>query len=270
MLTGRARNELAQNHDAEVQRKISGWVSDQNRNDTVPKISPDVIEQVTNRSLPSISERANRLLLESLRMQKKLGDSFDITEPRFIRATYSQDRSEVEFLSGVLMEERWVTKISNASNLYRVRHRGYIAADKLTRRGTTSDTGFVAMWFDEGLEDVYDKGFQIGILKAGYEPIRADRVEHTNRIDDKIISLIKLAAFVVADFTGHRGGVYFEAGFALGLDIPVIWTCSQDHMKDLHFDIRQYNTIDWQTPGDLAQRLQYRIEATVGKGPNAT
>ena len=38
-------------------------------------------------------------------------------------------------------------------------------------------------------------------------------------------------------------------------------------MKDLHFDIRQYNTIDWETPKDLALRLQRRIEATAGKGP---
>ena len=82
-----------------------------------------------------------------------------------------------------------------------------------------------------------------------------------------MIAQIRSASFVVADFTGHRGGVYFEAGFALGLDLPVIWTCKKDDMKDLHFDIRQYNTIDWETPEDLARRLQHRIEATVGKGP---
>ena len=111
------------------------------------------------------------------------------------------------------------------------------------------------------------KGFQIGILESGYEPVRVDRVEHINRIDDEIISKIKTAAFVVADFTGHRGGVYFEAGFALGLNTPVIWTCRQDDMRDLHFDIRQYNNIAWRTPEKLAKDLQHRIEATVGKGP---
>ena len=266
-LTGRAQHELSQNRDAEIQRKISGWVSDQNRNATVPKLSPDVIKQVTARSLPSIAERADRLLLEALRLEQRLGDVFDISQPRFVRATYSQDQSEVAFLAGVLMEQDWIKKISND---YQVRHRGYIAADKFTRPVTRSDKGFVAMWFDENLNVVYDEGFQIGILNAGYEPVRVDRVEHTNRIDDEIISQIRTAAFVVADFTGHRGGVYFEAGFALGLNIPVIWTCSQDDMKDLHFDIRQFNTIDWQSPEKLAKDLQHRIEATVGKGPRAS
>jgi hypothetical protein len=70
----------------------------------------------------------------------------------------------------------------------------------------------------------------------------------------------------VADFTGHRGGVYFEAGFALGMNLPVIWTCRQDCLPDLHFDIRQFNCIDWKTPEDLAGRLQNRIEALLGTG----
>ena len=38
-------------------------------------------------------------------------------------------------------------------------------------------------------------------------------------------------------------------------------------MPQLHFDIRQYNTIGWETPEELATRLQRRIEASVGKGP---
>lgn len=41
--------------------------------------------------------------------------------------------------------------------------------------------------------------------------------EHSNKIDDEIIGEIRRSAFIVADFTGHRGGVYFEAGFAMGL-----------------------------------------------------
>ena len=125
------------------------------------------------------------------------------------------------------------------------------------------------MSFDKTLVDAYQAGFQTGIMNAGYEPVRVDRVDHTNRIDDEIIARIRTAAFVVADFTGHKGGVYFEAGFALGLDLPVIWTCRKDDMANLHFDIRQYNTIDWDTPEDLSMRLQRRIEAALGKGPKA-
>jgi nucleoside 2-deoxyribosyltransferase len=57
-----------------------------------------------------------------------------------------------------------------------------------------------------------------GFTKA----IRVDREHFGDRIDDRIIAEIRRCRFIVADFTGQRGGVYFEAGFALGLGKPVI------------------------------------------------
>ena len=147
---------------------------------------------------------------------------------------------------------------------------GHIEADKLNRNITQSSQGFVAMWFDSSLVPAYEHAFEPAIMRAGYDAVVMNKVEHLNRIDDEIIARIKTSLFVVADFTGHRGGVYFEAGFALGLGLPVIWTCRKDDMKGLHFDIRQYNTIDWNDFEDLALRLQYRIEATIGKGPKVS
>ena len=245
--------------------KISGWVSDQNRACKVPTISVDVLERVSARSLPTFAERADRLLLEAVRGQK-MGDRFNITEPRFVAATYSQDVDEVHFLSRLLEDQDFIDARTMGGDCEVLPH-GYIAADALTHRAAPSDKGFVAMWFNEDLTPAYEKGFRVGILGAGYDPVRVDHVEHSNRIDDEIIAHIRTAAFVVPDFTGHRGGVYFEAGFALGLGRHVIWTCQKDDIKDLHFDIRQYNTIDWENPEELALRLQRRIEATVGKGP---
>lgn len=54
----------------------------------------------------------------------------------------------------------------------------------------------------------------------------------------------------------------------LGLGRPVIWLCAQAELESLHFDTRQYNTIDYEGPVDLKSRLQFRIEAVLGKGPN--
>jgi hypothetical protein len=68
---------------------------------------------------------------------------------------------------------------------------------------------------------------------------------------------------MVADFTHHRNGVYFEAGFGMGLGKPVVWTCRQDHMAAAHFDTRPYNHVLWETPQDLREKLALRIRATV-------
>lgn len=123
------------------------------------------------------------------------------------------------------------------------------------------------MWFDNSLNDAYENGLQVGVLNTRYNPLRIDQVEHVNRIDDEIVRQINASQFVVADFTGHRGGVYFEAGYALGKGIPVFWSCRKSDMADLHFDIRQFNCIDWDSPKDLATRLAARIEAVLGPGP---
>ena len=100
-------------------------------------------------------------------------------------------------------------------------------------------------------------------MKAGYKPLRIDRTEHVNRIDDEIIMQIRQSKFLVADLTGQRNGVYFEAGFAQALGRPVIWTCKACHFKRLHFDTRQYNHIKWETAADLRRQLAARIRGTI-------
>ena len=126
------------------------------------------------------------------------------------------------------------------------------------------------MWF--GLDpNVYQEGIKPAVEEAGYEAIRIDKTEYNSKIDDEIVAAIRRSRFLIADFTqgddGTRGGVYYEAGFAYGLNIPVIFTCHEDGIEEVHFDTRQYNHIIWTDPGDLRERLVQRISATIGDGP---
>ena len=110
-----------------------------------------------------------------------------------------------------------------------------------------SNQAFVAMWFNDEVKEAYEKSIEPAIRDAGYDPVRIDRIEHNNKIDDEIIAEIRKSKFVIADFTSGfeggtliaRGGVYYEAGFAHGLGIPVIWTCHEDCIEHVHFDTRQ-------------------------------
>lgn len=95
------------------------------------------------------------------------------------------------------------------------------------------------------------------------DPVRIDRVHHNEKICDKIIAEIRTCQFLVADVTLQRAGVYFEAGFAIGLGRPVIWSCREDDLKNVHFDTRQYNHIVWKEPTDLRIQLADRIKATI-------
>jgi nucleoside 2-deoxyribosyltransferase len=90
-------------------------------------------------------------------------------------------------------------------------------------------------------------------------------IEHNDKICDRILAEIRLAQVVVADFTGQRSGVFFEAGYALGLGRHVIWMCREAEFERLreHFDTRQYAHISWTDAEDLHHKLSDRIRATV-------
>ncbi len=123
---------------------------------------------------------------------------------------------------------------------------------------------FVAMSFDPSLNEAYESGIGAAVKDCGLpKPIRMDLEQHNDKICDKILAEIRSCQFMVADFTLQRPGVYFEAGFAMGLGRPVIWMCRQNDFKKLHFDTRQYNHIEWSEPLDLREKLRDRIRATI-------
>ena len=128
-----------------------------------------------------------------------------------------------------------------------------------------SKQAFVAMWFDKELDELYSKGIVPAVKKCGYHPLRIDAKETNQKVCDEIVAEIRRSRFVVADFTGNRGGVYFEAGYAMGLGIPIIWTCKNDKVEidALHFDTRQYSHVLWDSPEDLHKKLADRIAATI-------
>lgn len=130
--------------------------------------------------------------------------------------------------------------------------------------GAASRTAFVAMHFDANLNSAFSEGIEPAIREAGYEPLRVDRVHHNDQISDRIIVEIRRSRFLIADVTDQRQGVYFEAGFAMALGLPVIWSCREDDKNNVHFDTRQYNHIFWKAPADLRAQLRDRILATIG------
>ncbi|SRR6266478_9216932 len=88
-----------------------------------------------------------------------------------------------------------------------------------------------AMSFAAEMSEFYDKAIEPAVRQAGYEPIRVDRREHANSIDDEIIGNIRKARFMGADFTGQRAGVYFEAGMMNGLGRTVVWMCDKRELE---------------------------------------
>ena len=137
--------------------------------------------------------------------------------------------------------------------------------ENLQKTEVGNKRAFVAMWFDESMKDYYKDGIKKAIEEAGYVPVRIDLQDFNEKICDEIIAEIKRTKFMIADFSGMRSGVFFEAGFAKGLGREVIFTVREDDINGLkeHFDTRQYNHIVYDSPEDLRKKLYNRICATI-------
>ena len=189
----------------------------------------------------------------------------------------SIDEKEVRFLIDYLVKMGWLLEPDMLDSMGKESVAGKVSVEgygHIADLASNQDSAqcFVAVWFSEEMDAPYEQGIKPAIEAAGYEPMRIDRKEHANKIDDEIIAEIRRSRFLIADFThgddGARGGVYYEAGFAHGLNLPVIFSCSSDMVDKLHFDTRQYNHIVWETPEELRRDLTNRIEAVIGEGPN--
>ncbi len=141
----------------------------------------------------------------------------------------------------------------------------YIYSQRINHRSVLA---FVAMNFVEETKRLREEGIKPAVISAGYNPRLIDEVQHNKHIDDEIIANLRQSKFVVADLTNHRPSVYYEAGYAQGLGLEVLWTVRQDHLKEVGFDTRQYPFILWTdaTLGDFSRQLAIRIIARVGPG----
>lgn len=250
-----------------------------------PKVTPELVMAAQNTANMSLHERANRLLVFLGEKTEKVGQLIaPIRTPPHPHTplqmgakamSESVDDSEVEFLIMSLSRSDFVAVQSNRPDFpLNVTVPGFQRIAELTSANTDSAQAFVAMWFDPSINEVYENAIRPAIEEAGYDPFIINRHDFTGKIDDEIIAQIRQSRFLVADFTHApdatvRGSVYYEAGFAHGLNIPVVFTARDG--SDLHFDTAHYNHIMWRHDDlpKLRKGLCDRILAVaeLGQGP---
>ena len=270
-------------------RVTSVLVEQRLRGVAVPRLTADDVRRAKESQPLPVHERAERLLRLLANHSTHIGENlnFDQIDDPHLNAklfrsalAWSESTSETElnFLTDYLANQDWITKIMMFPGLpdgpyeFIVEVPGYRRIEESVASPDSSQC-FVAMWFDPIMDEAYEKGVRPAIEEdSGYSALRIDRQEFIGKIDDEIIAEIRRSRFLVADFThgsdGARGGVYYEAGFANGLGLPVIFTCHNDTIGELHFDTRQFNHIVWENPDDLRVQLTNRIGSVIGDGPN--
>jgi hypothetical protein len=266
--------------------KVSAWIRDRNEQHAeVPRINNETLEDL-KAGLPDYSPREKQIiLLQNIERKTEYpGKSVQI-DPEFdIPLAWASAEEEFIYYINSLIERGLLRNLGKRNlpshrddfgGVINKRPKAFSVAitadgwdylEQHDRHIEDRTQAFVAMSFSDGLKRIWEGPINNAIMKAGYKPYRVDAEPHSDRIDVKIISEIKNSRFVVADVTEQKHGVYFEAGYALGLGLPVLWCVHKDDLGKVHFDTRQYNHIVWESEKDLETSLYDFICAIIGKG----
>lgn len=226
---------------------------------------------------PRFHEKADKLLLAIERQTIHAGHhvyfpktSGDINRLPWLARAWAINSKEFVAIKEYLGEcNRILGRRGSKGDALTILPAGWARIEELASTSQASSQGFVAMWFEPEIDFLYENALAPAIRAAGYAPRRIDRKATAERIDDQIEVEIKKSKFVVADATGHRGGVYYEAGFARGQKMPVFWSCHTDDFEELHFDVKQFPCFKWDCYNleELSEDLRWRIENICGRGP---
>ena len=267
-ITFQAINYVGTLDDSQRARLTTMIIEERRKTGQTPLVTPKLIEDAKRADPLPVYARAERLLRYLVGKSQIVGDAFSLhsieNDPVAYAWTESFETRELHYFFNYLSDMKWINGLGSG---FQVTVSGYqYVAEKSTK--TDLSQCFVAMWFDDSMKQAYEEGIERAVKECGYTPMKINEKQHFNKICDEAIAEIRRSRFVVADFThgdhGARGNVFYEAGFAHALDLPVIFTCQKDQEKSLHFDTRQYSHIFWKDKEDLYTQLRVKIGALMG------
>lgn len=133
------------------------------------------------------------------------------------------------------------------------------------KTGYNPNTAFIMMWMDKSHADLDDVSNALKEVCAefGITAVRADDVEHQDRITDLVLNHIRDSEFLVADLSGERPNVYYEIGYAHALGKrPILY---RKEGTKLHFDLSVHNVPDYRNITHLKDLLRKRLEFITGR-----
>lgn len=252
-------------NSVEPYQKISSWISEQNKiyHEYMPYIDLEKLDSISNQRDKTIREKFDRMIivlsgLEKLNIQSKWIKFENLNE------CYIENQNELSSLIQKARDMNLIKINASTSNLLeRFTFEGKEYLESLNTPNQNSNKIFMAFWFDHDIQKIFDNIVKPAIDEAGFlaERVSSSTTNLENKISDEIIGMIKSSRALIADCTGNRTAVYYEAGYAMGMKIPVIWTCREDQVGDVCFDVSQHPFILWNSPEDLADKIVKRLNA---------
>jgi hypothetical protein len=252
---------------------LSAATRQANERDRTLAITRENLAEIAEAHLrTSMGERLNKILaLIAARVKHPGGSPVTLNSAQDYPLADAYNRDEFQCYLNHLREQELVTgeAVTNEYGViarYVPTMKGWQHCEPTRSPGGEPGRCFIASWLDDQVDEPYNNGVDPAVRECGYTPVWMKNVPENKGMTDRIISEVRRAEFIVADLTGQRPNVYFEAGLARGLGREVIWCCRADNVDGpdgLHFDIRHLGHVVWHDSAELRMKLADSIRANI-------
>lgn len=216
-----------------------------------------------------IDARIEKFLQQLKRMSPYYGKGVRLHLENDFPLAYAKNSEEFIAIIKLLVDSKYITVSpqSNVKSDITLTHKGWGVAQKLQTQVSTSKQGFVAIWFDDSMDESI-AAIESAIKENGYQPICIKGEFFSEKIMDKALGEIRKSRFLVVDLTESRGSVFFEAGFALGLNIEAIYVYKKSSKKSdgpWDFYLKHYQCHEYTTSAELHTIVKNAISARIAK-----
>jgi len=233
------------------------------------RVTGRYIKEIFKQPFPTPPEQCDYLVRFLGQKTRRLGVNFDtkieLNGKKLLSATASVDK---ENLDGIIAFAKERGLIHESEGQLSLTPNGWERFSELQKPNKDSNGVFLAMQFDKEQE-----GFLINTLGpcvAAHglmlKPLTEYRVAE-NILDLKLRNAIRDSRILICDLTHRNNGAYFEAGFAEGLRLPVIYVCEQSSFDKrsesfadniykrfwrIHFDVEHQEIYLWKNDDDAS------------------
>ncbi len=264
-------------NDAEKIAVISHWIRSKHESRSIddlrqyemPLLDQKIVETILKQKPPNPAEQANNII-------RWLGENIEAPGD-LIRLEPAKHQSIMGAITNIgfvwiirhLINEGIIEgTITTTTEHVTLSFKGWQYYEELKRGAIDSRKAFRAMKYgDPQLDKIVEEVFKPAVKQTGFELFKLADSPKAGLIDDKLRVEIQTSRFLIADLTHENAGAYWEAGYAEGLEKPVIYTCEKEKFEEqkTHFDTNHHLTVIWDAgeTQEAAEELKATIRATL-------
>ncbi|RCX23768.1 hypothetical protein DFP94_1011370 [Fontibacillus phaseoli] len=236
---------------------VSAYIRELSDGDEKVVLSADDLESIENSpKIPlSVEDKGNRLLQYLQRHANGPGEPVVIHPlSNNYNLTYSPNLQELVYIIDRLRGDGLLIREGMS----------FLLTEKGWSQATASAGGkklkpcSVLIADENGMRTEWQEMLLPKMEQYGYLPRMLTHTK-TQKHERYSLELIANSKLVIADLTGQSPEVYLAGGYALGLNIPVLWTVNSRQADLLPEQVKEIRPMVWNTAEELAVILQQKL-----------